>query len=85
MEESEKVLQEEADSIRTKKKRKGIESTSTARTSRRITRKFKLQHFPVAEKKLLEEFRKRRVSGFKVGHKWLKYKNETNDKNILWG
>ena len=71
---SEKVLQEEADLMRTKKKRKGIESTSTARTSRRITRKFKLQHFPVAEKKLVEEFRKRRASGFKVGHKWLKIK-----------
>ena len=71
---SEKVLQEEADLIRTKKKRKGIQSTSTARTSRRITRKFKLQHFLVAEKKLLEEFRKRRASGFKVGRKWLKIK-----------
>ena len=67
-------LQEEADLIRTKKKRKGVESTSTARTSRRITRKFKLQHFPIAEKKLPEEFRKRRASGFKVGHKWLKIK-----------
>ena len=71
---SEKVLQEEADLIRTKKKRKGIENTSIARTSRRITRKFKLQHFSVVEKKLLEEFRKRRASGFKVGHKWLKIK-----------
>ena len=71
---SEKVLQEEADLIQLKKKRKVIESTSTAKTSRRITRKFKLQHFPVAERKLLEKFRKCRASGFKVGHKWLKIK-----------
>ena len=69
----EQDLKQEADKIRAKRKRIGADSSGTGRTRRRL-RNYYLKKNPLAEQKLLSDFRKHRSRGLKVGGRWLKIK-----------
>ena len=69
----EQDLKQEADKIRAKRKRIGADSSGTGRTRRRL-RNYYLKNYPLAEQKLLSDFRKHRSRGLKVGGRWLKIK-----------
>ena len=42
--------------------------------TRKIIRKFRTTHFPLAEQKVLSEFKKQRAKGLKVNGKWFQVK-----------
>eukprot|EP00794_Sanderia_malayensis_P001547 gene1547-1710_t len=66
-------LAPEAEKLKKKKSRTGIDSAATSRT-RRLLRKYRYKQYPLAEQNIVSEFRKQRSVGMKVNGRWFTIK-----------